>query len=113
MNSVDGSSVQSTVDASDQLRARHEAIGGRLSVSSEHQLPSAPSHEAMHDQPAFAVEGEGDAWIFTGGHLISGRWKRDNLEAVTVYTDGDGNPIELTVGTTWIELAPPGSATLK
>jgi uncharacterized coiled-coil protein SlyX len=63
--------------------------------------------------PEAIVEGSGDAWVFTGGRLIVGRWQRDGLEAVTTYTDGDGNPIKLTVGTTWIELAPPGTATLK
>ena len=63
--------------------------------------------------PEAIVEGSGDAWIFTGGHFIPARWQRDNLEALTVYTDSDGNPVELTIGTTWIELAPPGTAVLK
>lgn len=63
--------------------------------------------------PEVIVEGEGDAWIFSDGQIRTARWKRENLEAVTIYTDGDGDPVELAIGTTWIELAPPGSATLK
>ncbi len=60
--------------------------------------------------PEAVLEGEGEAWILTGDKLVRGRWVRPTLEAPTSYLDTAGNPIELTPGRTWIELAPPGSA---
>ncbi len=63
----------------------------------------APSPEAV-------TVGEGDAWVFTGGKVVRGRWSRPEPGAPTAYTDGAGAPIELTPGRTWIELAPVDSA---
>ncbi len=63
--------------------------------------------------PEADVIGEGPAWVFTEGHVIEGRWVRDNLEALTVFEDANGDPIELAPGRTWIELAPMNSALLR
>jgi len=63
--------------------------------------------------PEAEVLGRGDVWVFTEGHVIEGRWSRDDLEDVTTYEDGEGDPIELAPGTTWIELAPEDSAALR
>jgi hypothetical protein len=60
--------------------------------------------------PEAVVVGEGEAWVFTGGQLVRGRWARPDLAAAPVYTDTAGNPIGLAPGRTWVELAPPGSA---
>lgn len=60
--------------------------------------------------PEAVLVGEGEAWVLTGGKLVRGRWSRPDLGAGTSYLDTAGNPIELTPGRTWIELAPPGSA---
>ncbi len=66
----------------------------------------APSPEAV-------LEGEGEAWVFTDGKLIRGRWSRPTRDAVTSFTDATGAPIALTPGQTFIELAPgAGSATV-
>ena len=62
--------------------------------------------------PEAVLTGEGDAWIFTGGQLVRSRWSRADLGALTTYTDPDGQPVRLAPGTTWIELADPGTATL-
>jgi len=63
--------------------------------------------------PEAVLEGEGEAWIFTDGKLIRGRWSRPTRDAVTQYLDAGGQPIALTPGKTWIELAPgQGSATV-
>jgi len=59
--------------------------------------------------PEAQVVGEGDAWVFTGGHLIPGRWSKPSAEAVTRYVDGVGTEIRLAPGRTWVELAPPGT----
>jgi hypothetical protein len=66
-------------------------------------VTGAPSPEAV-------LLGEGEAWVLTGGTLVRGRWSRPDPAAVTTFTDGAGQPIALTPGRTWIELAPPGTA---
>jgi hypothetical protein len=66
--------------------------------------------------PEAQLVGEGDVWVLTGGGtqppgLVQGRWQKPSLEAVTTYTDADGNPILLTPGRTWVVLPSPGGAT--
>lgn len=57
--------------------------------------------------------GEGEAWVFTDGRVVRGRWSKPTAEAVTAYTDGAGAPVALTPGTTWVELPPSGAAELR
>jgi hypothetical protein len=61
--------------------------------------------------PEAQLVGSGEAWVLTAGGLVQGTWHKPTLEAVTTYTDVDGNPIGLTPGRTWVALPPPGSAT--
>jgi hypothetical protein len=66
--------------------------------------------------PEAQLVGEGEVWVLTGGGLephglVQGRWRKPSLEANTVYTDMDGNPILLTPGRTWVVLPSPGGAT--
>ena len=63
--------------------------------------------------PEADLVGEGDAWIFTDGKVVKGRWTRPDEGTVTAYTAADGTPIPLTPGQTWVELAPVGSARLR
>lgn len=60
--------------------------------------------------PEAVLVGEGDVWVLTGGALLRGRWQRPDEASVTRYVDDAGRPILLAPGTTWVELAPPGSA---
>ena len=63
--------------------------------------------------PEAVLEGEGEAWVFTDGKLIRGRWVRPGRGDVTQLLDAGGQPIALTPGRTWVELAPgAGSATV-
>ncbi|MDP1803666.1 MAG: DUF3048 domain-containing protein, partial [Acidimicrobiales bacterium] len=76
-------------------------------------VPYAPTDVA--DQfgkliPEAQLVGEGDVWVLTAGGLVEGRWHKPSLEAVTTFTDVDGNPIRLTPGRTWVALPPPGGA---
>lgn len=61
--------------------------------------------------PEAQLVGSGDAWVFTSGGVIKGRWQKASLEAVTVYTDAAGTPIALTPGRTWVALPQRGGAT--
>jgi hypothetical protein len=55
------------------------------------------------------VLGEGDAWIFSDGQLVRGRWVRPAVEQPAQYVDAAGQPVELLPGTTWVELLPIGA----
>lgn len=66
--------------------------------------------------PEAQLVGEGEVWVLTGGGtgpagLVQGRWTKPSIDAVTTYTDVDGNPILLTPGRTWVVLPSPGGAT--
>lgn len=54
--------------------------------------------------------GQGDALVFTAGHVIEATWTKASLRSVPTYTTAGGVPIALTPGLTWVVLAPPGSA---
>ena len=52
----------------------------------------------------------GVALVFTDGHLIRGQWTRPTASQPWQVTDGDGNPVRLTPGQTFIAL--PGGDVL-
>lgn len=52
--------------------------------------------------PTAAMVGEGDAWIFTDGHAVVGRWSKPDKETPARYVDADGVDVALTPGTTWV-----------
>ncbi len=51
--------------------------------------------------------GEGDAWVYTNGSLVKGKWARALATDVFTLTDSAGAPIKLTPGNTWVELPRP------
>lgn len=52
--------------------------------------------------------GSGDAWIFSDGKLVKGKWNRPNPANPAQYTDAGGKPVKLLPGRTWVELAKVG-----
>jgi hypothetical protein len=56
------------------------------------------------------VIGEGEAWVFSDGKVIRGRWSKPDAVTPTAYTYGLGAPIPLTPGRTWVELVANGTA---
>lgn len=54
------------------------------------------------------VVGSGEAWIFSGGMLVKGKWAKSSATAMTTFTDATGNPVKLVPGRTWVELPAPG-----
>ena len=52
--------------------------------------------------------GQGDAWIFSDGKLVRGKWARSDKAQPTQYTDAAGAPLNLNPGRTWVELLPVG-----
>jgi hypothetical protein len=55
--------------------------------------------------PEAQTLGEGLVYVFSNGELIEGKWDRTLAVAPIRFNDLDGNPIPLTPGNTWIELA--------
>ena len=54
----------------------------------------------------FQTVGNGDAWFFSNGQLVEGKWSRTDKTQPIQYTDVNGQPIRLTPGKTWVELLP-------
>ncbi|MBL8779025.1 MAG: DUF3048 domain-containing protein [Acidimicrobiales bacterium] len=60
--------------------------------------------------PEAQTVGEGDAAVFVDGHFIDARWSRPSAADVWNLTDkATGQPVLLTPGRTWVELANPGT----
>ena len=59
--------------------------------------------------PEAEAVGEGEAWLLSGGSAQPGRWNKPSADAVTIYTDTAGQPLQLAPGVTWVEVLPPGS----
>jgi hypothetical protein len=67
-----------------------------------------PAHNPV---PEANLVGSGDVAIFTGGSIVRGHWSKASVDAVTLYTDPAGQPIQLAPGPTWVELPPLGTIT--
>ena len=63
--------------------------------------------------PSARVMGSGRVVVLSGGSgggvAASGLWSKPNAGDVTNYLDGDGFPMAFEPGSTWVDLAPPGT----
>jgi hypothetical protein len=71
----------------------------------------SPGDEDVNGTPVerAVTVGTGDALILAGGTAVKGTWTKSSQSAYPAYTDGDGNPVKLLPGRTWIELARNGA----
>ncbi len=60
------------------------------------------------NSPEAQTVGSGEVWIYTNGTLQIGTWERPDLMQPWTFTNLEGDPIELTPGNTWVELARSG-----
>ena len=75
------------------------------------QTRYAASASDSRSPEAITVDADGGvALVFTDGHLIRGQWTRPSASQPWLVTDGDGNPVRLTPGQTFIAL--PGGDVL-
>ncbi len=65
---------------------------------------------ADKNSPEAQTVGSGEAWVFTDGAIIPGTWNRPDPAKPATLTDGNGQPILLTPGHTWVALPQKGSA---
>ncbi len=49
--------------------------------------------------------GSGPVYVFSNGQVVVGRWERNLAVGPIRLVDADGEPIQLTPGNTWVELA--------
>jgi hypothetical protein len=73
----------------------------------------SPGDTDVVGEPVYIAKviGSGDAWVFSNGKLVKGRWSKPTADAITTYTDAAGQPVALVPGQTWVELAPIGAQT--
>ncbi len=62
--------------------------------------------------PEAQTVGSGEAWVFTDGHVVRGRWERPDPSRPAALV-ADGRPIRLTPGRTWVALARAGTAEIR
>ena len=60
--------------------------------------------------PEAQTTGEGVAWVFTGGSMVTGTWSRADKNSAWTLTADDGTEIALTPGRTWVQLIRKGQA---
>ncbi len=90
------------------------ADGRRLAPGNVVVLETAYGTSAIDaESPEANTVGSGRAWVFTAGQVVTGSWNRSTSTAPIAVTDGNGDPIALTRGQTFVELAPPGSVTVR
>ena len=56
------------------------------------------------------VWGEGSALVFRDGQMVSGMWHRKERGHMLTFTHGDGIPLPLKPGNSWIQLVPIDTA---
>jgi hypothetical protein len=61
---------------------------------------------AGNPSPEVESIGSGTAYVFRGGRVVEGTWKRRSVHALTKFFDASGKRIPLAPGTTWVELLP-------
>ncbi len=72
-------------------------------------VPFVPIGDKKHRLDGEVV-GSGKAWISTNGKTIQGTWKKKSFSAPTLFFDSKGNPVVLTMGQTFVQVVPRGTA---
>lgn len=95
-----------------------DAGGGRISASNV-VVQIVPYRDTGYvDQsrtmvPEAELIGEGEAFLFAEGKVVSGRWRKLSPDQRTEYIDASGAPFRLTPGRTWLELPAPGNVAIS
>ena len=76
------------------------------------QFTTYGTSSADSRSPEAQTVGSGEAWVFTDGHVVRGRWERPDQSRPADLV-ADGRPIRLTPGRTWVALARAGTAELR
>ncbi len=116
---MDGVSVKWTFDSKSATylrfqsgKAHNDAALGQINASNVVVLVVDYVQSKIYaPSPIAQTLGTGEAYLFTGGKVVHGKWTRqDRLKPFTLTAD-DGTPMLLTPGRTWVELARVNSTT--
>lgn len=66
-------------------------------------------HEPYKHRLEATIVGSGPAWIATNGHTIKGTWKKRSTNGPTLFFDGAGHQLSLTVGQTFVNVVTWGT----
>ncbi|MCH2443010.1 MAG: DUF3048 domain-containing protein [Acidimicrobiales bacterium] len=76
------------------------------------QFTTYGTSSADSRSPEAETGGSGEAWVFTDGHVVRGRWERPDQSRPAALV-ANGRPIRLTPGRTWVALARAGTAEIR
>lgn len=98
-----------------QNRSGHVQAGGtRLAPANVVVLEVGYGTSSVDaNSPEAHTVGSGAAYVFTDGKRIDGTWSRSGPTDPIALFDGQSREIGLTRGQTFVELAPPGSISLR
>lgn len=97
-----------------QAGTPHVDAGGEQVLATNVVMMFVTYKSAFDDprSPEAITTGKGDVWVVSNGVASGGTWERANPTDPFVFKDSAGNPIKLTPGKTWVELAEPESGEL-
>jgi len=76
------------------------------------QFTTYGTSSADSRSPEAQTVGSGEAWVFTDGHVVRGRWERPDQSRPAALV-AEGRPIRLTPGRTWVALTRAGTAEIR
>jgi hypothetical protein len=65
--------------------------------------------EAYKHRLEATIVGSGPAWIATNGHTVKGTWKKTSTSGPTLFYDGAGHQMSLTIGQTFVNVVTWGT----
>ena len=93
-------------------KAHNDAALGQVNASNVVVLVVDYVQSAIYaPSPIAQGLGTGEVYLFTSGKVVHGKWTRDDRLKPFTFTADDGNPMLLTPGRTWVELARVDSTT--
>ena len=93
-------------------KAHNDAALGQVNATNVVVLVVNYVQSAIYaPSPIAQTLGNGEVFIFTSGKAVHGKWSRDDRLKPFTFTADDGQPISLTPGRTWVELARADSTT--
>ena len=93
-------------------RAHKDSSGVQLSAKNVLVLVTTYGQSAADSRsPEAQTVGSGEAFVYTTGRVIHGRWNRPAIDKPTSVVDDAGRPVFFSPGQTWIELPRAGGVT--
>ncbi len=93
-------------------KAHNDAALGQVNAANVVVLVVDYVQSAIYaPSPIAQTLGTGEVFLFNGGKAVHGKWSRDDRLKPFTFTADDGQPMLMTPGRTWVELARVDSTT--